>query len=192
MTIKSKGMYLLLIGLLPLTGIIGGGNPGPALAGGPKPGTYSYPLPASQERLVIELSGFQVTEKVAPNGQKMLEGKNREAGMIITGFFEPLNEKPPVHAPTPQAAREYHFTQGLAQRFRGKLTDVRLSESGPMAVVDYMIEEYQGQRVMQKNYWAYMVHDNLCIRLHLSKTPFKAGEDQLFWAILNSVRFQAK
>lgn len=192
MTIKRNRVYFLLIGIFLLTGIIGGGNPGPALAGGPNSGTYSYPLPARQERLVIKLPGFRMTEKVAPNGQKMIEGENPETGMIITGFFEPLNVKSPAHAPTARAAREYHFTQGLARRFRGKLTDVRLSESGPMAVVSYIIEEYQGQKIMQKNYWAYVVHDNLCIRLHLSKTSFKAGEDRLFWAILKSVRFQAK
>jgi hypothetical protein len=51
--------------------------------------------------------------------------------MIITGFIEPLDQKPAVHEPTARAAREYHFVQGLARRTPLKLTGVRLWESGP-------------------------------------------------------------
>ena len=180
--------------VLSLTDIVGRENNGPALAGPPIQGkTYQFALPDSKVNLVIDLPGFQMGGKVGPaHPYKKIEGINRENGMIITGFFEPLDQRPPVHAPTPQAAREYHYTQGLARRSPLKSSEVRLSESGPMALVDYLIEEYQGRRIMQKNYWAFLVQDNVCIRLHLSKTSFKPGEEQLFSTILSSIRFEAK
>ena len=60
-----------------------------------------------------------------------------------------------------------------------------------MAGADYLVEEFQGKKIMQKHYWAFWVQDNTCIRLHLSKTSFQPGDELLFTTILDSVRFQA-
>ena len=43
------------------------------------------------------------------------------------------------------------------------MDDIKMSEFGEMAILEYMVNEYQGKKVNQKNLNAYLVKNDLMI-----------------------------
>jgi tetratricopeptide (TPR) repeat protein len=57
-----------------------------------------------------------------------------------------------------------------------------------IARVEFIVPEFQGVKVQQKNIHAYVGGGDLCAEIHLSKLSFKPHDQQLFEELLASVR----
>jgi tetratricopeptide (TPR) repeat protein len=59
---------------------------------------------------------------------------------------------------------------------------------GGIARVEFIVPEFQGVKVQQKNIHAYVGGGDLCAEIHLSKLSFKPDDQKLFEDLLASVR----
>jgi tetratricopeptide (TPR) repeat protein len=67
------------------------------------------------------------------------------------------------------------------------IKDVKASEVGSMAVIEYLLPKVQGVPLQQKNFIGCAAKDDIYIDLHLSKVLFKPADESLFNDILNHV-----
>jgi hypothetical protein len=149
--------------------------------------TIALSVPGIPWAMKIKAPGFALDQRGAQSGGQSayFMASNTSTGVILSGWMENRGKKG-----TAKEAREY-FWEGT-KRAPFKMDDVKMSESGQMPTVEYLIREYQGTVVNQKNLWAYFIKDQYWLNLHLSKTNFRPGEESLFKPILESVSFEAK
>jgi hypothetical protein len=77
---------------------------------------------------------------------------------------------------------------GCREVFRGrvqpngpfKLAEIRQSQLGDMAVLEYMIPEANGEPIEQKNVFGCLAKEDVYADIHASKMAFKPA-DQPFW-----------
>lgn len=148
---------------------------------------HSYEIGLSERdwALLIAIPGFEVqSEQVRPNGQgKMMRAENKTTGVVLSVFVERES-----NSRSSRACRAYYWEKDLKSPI--KKTGIRLSESGQMSMVEWMVREFGGYRVNQKNLKAFMARDDVCIDIHLSKVEYKPGDQELFSGILRTVRYR--
>jgi hypothetical protein len=135
----------------------------------------------------IKAPGFALDQRGAQSGGQSayFMASNRATGVILSGWMENRGKNG-----TAKEAREY-FWEGT-KKVPFKMDDIKMSESHQMPTVEYMVREYQGTVVNQKNLWAYFTKAQYWVNLHLSKTNFRPGEEALLEPILESVSFEDK
>ena len=146
--------------------------------------TVQLSLPDKTWSLDINLPDFKI-EKASFNKDatgRMLYAINPRTGIIISIFLEKA-----AFAGNNKVCREYYWAR--AQKSPFQKDDIKFSEAGNMALVEYITKMHQGTVVNQKNVNAYMSKDDVWIDIHLSKANFKPHEEELFKTILNTVRF---
>jgi tetratricopeptide (TPR) repeat protein len=136
--------------------------------------------------LEIQAKGFEINKRqVVPDRRMaMLMASNEKTGVIISAFLEKAPGKG-----GPKECREHYWNLGKKNPFEKK--NVRTSEKADKALVEYDIE-LADFGATQKNVHAYLVQADMWIDIHLSKIPFKAGDDRLFEEVLESVRILEK
>lgn len=65
------------------------------------------------------------------------------------------------------------------------------SEYKGFSILEYGIREFRGVVLELKYYDAYIARDGVMFEIHLSKTKYKTGDEQRFYALLDSVKFTA-
>jgi len=141
-------------------------------------------LPDKTWSLGIDLTDFNI-EKTEFNKDvigRMLYATNSRTGIVISIFLEKAAFKGDS-----KACREYYWDKAKKSPFQKD--NIRFSEIGEMAFVEYMVKTYQGITVNWKNLNAYLAKDDVCIDIHLSKTNFMPKDEELFNAIIKSVNF---
>ena len=68
------------------------------------------------------------------------------------------------------------------------MTDNRQYEVNDKAVNEYMIEEYKGKKIDQKNINVYLVHDDYWIDIHISKVLFTSDDEEIINDLVKSIR----
>jgi tetratricopeptide (TPR) repeat protein len=140
--------------------------------------------PGSSWSLEINTPGFALEQRgFSRDGTAaQLKAVNTENGVIMTAFLE--------KAETPGDAkkcREYYWSQ--AQKSPMKKDDIKLSEIGPVALVEYTIKKFEDLTIDQKNMNAYLSRDGYWVDVHISKTEFKPEDEAVFLSIVKSIRF---
>src|SRR5438477_9131833 len=69
-----------------------------------------------------------------------------------------------------------------------KRENLQQTSAGGMARVEYMIPEYNGASVRQKNVHVYLGSRDLCAEVRVAKILFNPGDQKLLDDVLNSVR----
>jgi tetratricopeptide (TPR) repeat protein len=140
-------------------------------------------LPDIHWALEIHAPGFSLEEfEIAPPGHaSRFEAVNRQTGIRMSGFLE----KAPKEGNS-EDCRAYYWEK--AQKSPYIKTDIKMSQSGEMSIVEYVVKEYMGRQVNQKNLNAYMSESGYWIDLHLSKTDYQASDQGRFNAVLNQVK----
>ncbi len=126
----------------------------------------------------MELPGFSFeTPKVfRDHRQVWVEANNDDAGVTLTAFIEKV----------PDARDASSCRKHYAKSLKDSHVHVSTSERGEMALAEYEIA-WQGSAVTnQRHLHAYLHREGFCVDLHLSKAPFKAGEEGLFTAVLDA------
>lgn len=65
---------------------------------------------------------------------------------------------------------------------------VRTYEVGQVAVLEYMIDSFQGRNLHQKNVFAYMVSGDQWLDVHISKVLYDSNDEKFLNSMLHSIR----
>lgn len=129
----------------------------------------------------MNVPGFAVRENLTrPDGRRYLYAVNDSAGVSLSITLERVSGEASL--------------EGCKEVFRGrvqpegpfKLSEIKESQAGDMAVQEYMIHEANGAPVEQKNIFGCVARNNAYVDIHVSKTSFKVADQPRLMAILNS------
>jgi hypothetical protein len=149
-----------------------------------KAGTQTLSLPDKSWSLLVDLPGFKRDEhSTLPDGSgTMIQASNKKTGLVASVFLE---SRPDLDS-TEACEADYW---GQASKSPLPKSEVQHVTVGPLAVVHWLVREYLGLPLMQKNVNAYLYRDGVCIDVHLSKVQYEPKDEALFTAVLTSVRF---
>lgn len=111
----------------------------------------------------------------------MIRASNKKTDLIVSVFLE---SRPDLDS-TEACKADYW---GKASKSPIPKSEVQHVTVGSMAAVHWLVREYQGMPVMQKNINAYLFRDGVCIDVHLSKVQYEPKDEALFTTVLTSVR----
>jgi len=136
-------------------------------------------LPDLSWALEIAEPGFTIKEKKfndRVNGA-MLMAVNPTTQVNLSAFLEKAAKKGDA-----KACRDYYWER--AKEAPTSMKDVRMFESGQMAIVEYNIGT---EKITQKNAHAYLAMGDYWIDVHLSQISFKPGTEDPFSSILKHI-----
>jgi tetratricopeptide (TPR) repeat protein len=144
-------------------------------------------IPGQTWALEVKLPDFVVEqEQLRGDGEgRMIMAGIKDKGYIVSIFLEPI-----PHGESAAQLRDMAAAD-ISKGSRLKVSDFKTSEYGKIPTLEYMIKEFEGQPVNQKNLNAYFVNAGYWVDVHLSKTLFRPGDEKLFYAVLDTVRFTA-
>jgi tetratricopeptide (TPR) repeat protein len=140
-------------------------------------------LPDLSWSLEVNEPGFTVEQKeIAASGDAArLQAVNSKTGVVLSAFLERA-----ARTGDSKECREYYWSKAEKSPF--KKEQITMYESGPISVVKYIIPEYQGVNMSQKNVNGYLAVEGYWIDVHLSKASYREeGEDPLL-PILKNIR----
>jgi hypothetical protein len=142
-------------------------------------------LPGASWTVALTLPGYMVqAEGELADGQgKMMRAGNERTHMIVSVFVE---REPDLG--NPKKCRDFYWAKDLQSPL--PKSEIVLSEKDSMALVSWMVKEFQGVHVMQKNVKAFLSHEDACVDIHLSKVKFQRSDEQLFDAVLKSIQIK--
>jgi len=142
-----------------------------------------YWLLDSKGAVSIVLGQFRLTQAdIQPDDNALrIAAADQPRGMYLS-----LMLKKAPRAGTSAEVRNEWWDKRRPSPFQ--LTDVKKSDRGSLALVDYIIPEYQGQAVQQKNVHAFFAAGEVWGELHISKVEFKSGDEKLFDSVLETVK----
>jgi hypothetical protein len=126
--------------------------------------------------------GTKFQTRVRPDGKEVqLQVDSRSDGLEITAFLQQV-----TFPGSPERCRD-EWWPGTKNAVPLKREDLQESvvQDG-IARVEYIIPEFRGVKVRQKNIHAYLGAGNLCAEIHMSKAGFKAEDEKLFEQVLSS------
>jgi len=170
---------LLLVGALLLINP-GRGEAAPARKPGP---ATRLTFPGRPWSLVLDLPGFALKPQEKTRDGIMIEGENARSHLVVSIFLEDA-----ARTGDAIACRKYYWKK--VRKSPLTMDEVALFERDGMALVEYLIPEFQGLPVQQKNVNAYLSHDGVWIDIHLSKVLATRSDQALFDAVLRSVRIE--
>ena len=144
----------------------------------------SLSLEGATWSLQIDLPRFKIDERATrPDGSgTMIRGGSRKTDVIVSVFLERASD---LHST--EECKEHYWSK--ASKSPLPKSDIEHKSTDSMALVHWVVREYQGIPLMQKNINAYMYRDGVCIDIHLSKVQYEPEDDALFSAVLDSVRY---
>jgi len=139
-------------------------------------------LPDISWALEIVEPGFTIKDKKINDRADgaMLMAENPRTRVILSASIEKAEKKGDS-----KACREHYWK--LTKRSPLKMKEVRMYESGPMAIVEYLIPEVGTVKVNQKHINAYLVVEGYWIDVHLSQVSYKSGGGDPFPSILEHI-----
>jgi tetratricopeptide (TPR) repeat protein len=141
-------------------------------------------VPGEKWAMELSLPGFVVMGNELRGdgkGRRIMAGIE-EKGYVVSIFLEPI--------PDGKTAAELRDWDASGYK-KSPLspTDFKSAEYKRIPTLEYTIKEFRGQRVNQKHLNAYIVHRGFWAHIHLSKTLFEPGDEKLFYAVVDSVKF---
>jgi len=141
-------------------------------------------IPGEKWAMQVTLPGFVVKQdelRGDGKGRRILAG-DEARGYVVSIFLEPIPDNK-----TAAELRDWDATGYKKSPL--KSTDFKSAEYKQIPTLEYMIKEFQGQPVNQKHLNAYIVHAGFWAHVHLSKVNWRAGDEKLFYDIVDSVKF---
>ncbi len=180
--IGRNGPAVLAGGSLLLAALWAGVASGETLA--PTNGRLTVTLPGLSWVVTLDAPGFELeADETHSDGRgRYLHAVNRQTDVILSVRLE--------RSSTGRSARACREAAWAALRARSpfQMHDVRTSERGRLAVLEYHVPEFRGLAVRQKHLNAFLGKDDVCVDMHLSKVRFSPEDGRLFDELLGSVK----
>jgi len=151
---------------------------------GRKAGTQALSLAGKTWSLLVDLPGFKRDDEgTRPDGSgTMIQASNKKTNLVASVFLESRSDL----GSTEECKADYWAKASESPLPQSEVQHVTV---GSMAAVHWLVREYRGLPLMQKNVNAYLYRDGVCIDVHLSKVQYEPKDEALFTAVLASVRF---
>jgi tetratricopeptide (TPR) repeat protein len=148
------------------------------------PGRVRIAIPGVPGALEINVGSTTVDQDVSEDGREVrLTAIHRADGLLLTASLQKVSFP---------ASAERCRSEWWPQTKKGaKIRREELNESDfkdGIARVEFIVPEYNGARLRQKNIHAYVGGGNLCAEVHLSKVEFTPQDQSLFENVLATVR----
>jgi hypothetical protein len=144
------------------------------------------PVPGRTWAVEIALPNFNVRhDALSADGRaRKLRADIESEGYVVTVTIAP--------ASTPRVSSK-DLRDLAAERVRAETTvrreNFKTSEYKQTPTIEYLVRDFKGQPVNQKHLNAYVSRDNVWIDIHFSKSFFRDGDEKLFHAVLDSLKF---
>jgi tetratricopeptide (TPR) repeat protein len=147
-------------------------------------------LPGKPWALELEGTGFTTrSNEIQPDGRRYFLAENRKTRAVVSVYLEALKA----------SARPGECKRSLEEKMKrnsslasGALRGVTYRESGEMQILEFTLPELDGVPTSQKNIFGCLLKDDVFVDVHISKVFFKAADQPLFDALLQSVHFVPK
>ena len=153
----------------------------PEAAAEEEPATLQLGLPGRNWLVELEAPGVEFGEPETGPNRVWTTGDDLEALFTILALVEKA----------PDAIATVDCQENLDPRLARASWNPRGAkhwDHNGMAITEYYLNEYRGQRIDQRNVTAYRFHDGCCIAIKLTGKQFRDGDRPRFDAILNSIR----
>jgi hypothetical protein len=134
---------------------------------------------------VLELDAGPTTWKTTVQNDRhltRLDTAPRPDRLQITAFLWQVG-----FPATPQKCKDESWRE-ITKQAQVKRDDLQESRTGETHRVEYMVPEYNGAAVRQKNVHVYLGARDLCAEVRMAKMLFNPGDQKLLDDVLNSVR----
>jgi hypothetical protein len=144
-------------------------------------------LPEQTWALEFDVPGFVISKnEIQPGGRRYFMATNPVSNVVVSVYLERAGKTPTIE----------ECQEGLKQRAKGpspfNRRKIGFREAGPLQIMEYSVLEVEGFPVNQRNLFACTMKDNVFVDIHLSKAPFKAADQPLFDAVLQSIHFVSR
>lgn len=173
-------VWLITLLLLPVA------LPTPAFGRSPgvPPPALLLSLPGQAWTLEIHADELAIEgDLTRPDGRARALAAQDSAGLVMTVFLEA------DQGATSQACREKYWER-LKRQSPLPMDDVKMTERGPVALVEYVVREHQQVRLDQKHLNAYLAQGGTCVDIHLSKVSFTPADEARMMAMATGVRIR--
>jgi tetratricopeptide (TPR) repeat protein len=135
--------------------------------------------------LSIDLAGFKKDlDLVKPDGRRHLMASHPTTGLKVSVTLEIVL----TQASAQGCIDQLKLIQKGPLATRGQ--DIKLDTAGKLPTLEYILHEFEGVRVDQKNVYACLAQQDVYADIHLSKVQYIQSDAPLFQSILKSVRLQ--
>ena len=135
--------------------------------------------------LVIDLAGFtKEIDQVKPDGRRYLMASHPHTGVHVSVTLE----KVPTPASIQGCVDQLHQIRKNPLVTQGQ--DLTLNAAGETPTLEYLLREFQGSRIDQKNIYVCLAQGNVYADIHLSKMQYAEADAPLFQSILKTIRLQ--
>jgi len=144
-------------------------------------------LPGKPWALELDGAGFTTrSNEIQPDGRRYFQAENIKTRAIVSVYLEAL--KAPAQPGECKHTLEEKMKRNSALA-SGALRGVIYRESSEMQILEFTLPELDGVPTSQKNIFGCLIKDGTFVDIHISKVFFKAADQPLFDALLQSVRF---
>lgn len=141
-------------------------------------------IPGVQGVLELEVGPTKYETRVRPDGKEVqLRALDRADHLLITAFLQRVD-----FPAGPERCRDEWWpgTKKGVKMQRDDLQETTVKDG--IARVEFIVPEFRGIKVHQKDLHAYLGAGDLCAEVHLSKVDFKPEDGKLFDDVLSTVK----
>jgi tetratricopeptide (TPR) repeat protein len=139
-------------------------------------------LPGKEWSVTMDLKGFTIDSNGLQSDGRYYLRSHADPGFAFSIYLEKVQG----------SADNAGCRDSLSQRAdtaKAMAEDIQQSESGPMELLQYMIVEFKGATVHQKNVFGCISREDVYVDVHASKILYKPEDEPRLLALLQSVHF---
>lgn len=156
----------------------------------PATARYDVWLPGKPWALELGATGLMTrANEIQPDGRRYFLAENAKTRIVVSIFLEASKAPVEPGACTHSLEEKVKRNSSLAS---SSLKGVAYGESGDMQILEFTLPELDGAPTNQKNLFGCLTKDDVFVDIHISKVFFKAADQPLFDALLESVHFVPK
>lgn len=147
-------------------------------------------LPGRSWALELDGNGFATrANEIQPDGRRYFLAENTKTRVVVSVYLEA--SKAPVQPGECKRSLEgkLKHNSSLAS---GSLKGIAHRESGEMQILEFTLPELDGVPTNQKNIFGCLIKGDVFVDIHISKVFFKAADQPIFDALLQSFHFVPK
>jgi tetratricopeptide (TPR) repeat protein len=162
----------------------------PATQASPTTVTSDIWLPGKAWALELDGAGFTTRDnEIQPDGRRYFLAENAKTHMVVSVSLEAA--KVPMQPEDCKHSLEEKAKSNAALA-SAKLKGVDYRTSGELQILEFTLPQFDGVPKNQKNIFGCLIKDDVFVDIHISKIFFKASDQPLFDALLQSIRIVPK
>jgi tetratricopeptide (TPR) repeat protein len=153
------------------------------------PGSAKFEVWLPGKTWALELDGTEFTTKaneIQADGRRYFLAENTKTRAVVSVYMEAAKGPAQPGECKRSLEEKEKRNSSLASGF---LKGVSYRENGEMQILEFTLPELDGSPTNQKNIFGCLIKDDVFIDIHISKIFFKAADQPMFDALLESFHF---